>query len=583
MAAAKTSSRSKRGGRGSPSKPKASVRPPKRRASKNPPPRRYPVCGHAFRGHICQARGEHVCVPRAARAVAVFEELLVHTKSHYARQAFVLEDWQKDEIVVPIFGTVTWSDEHDRYVRRYRIVWIELARKNGKSELLAGIALILLIADDEEGAEIYGAAKDTKQARKVWDVAERMVKLSPTLSARLKVNKQEKKIYDEQTGSYYEVVTSDAAGELGGNPHGIIFDEVLTQPNSTLWDALQTGFGARIQPMMVAATTAGDSKASFAFEEHEYCRRVVEDPDIDRQRFVFMRNAPDDADPFDERNWYWPNPALGKFLSLETLRAEANEAKLSPLKLARWKQFRLNMWGIKSAAKLAPIEVWDAATVDEDGDILEGDEESLAGEFCYGGLELASSFDIASLVWDFPLGEGDDREHVVLWRFFVPEGQLPDLVERTNGHAQDWAGDGLLTVTDGNVIDYDAIFERILDDADQFKVAEIAYHRWGMAQLATDLQEEKLTVVPISQTMSGLSPGTKELERLLFERKYRHGAHPVARWMFDNMAVRTDTNENLKPDRDASDGNITGLVAAVMALGRAAIAPAPKKKRVAGF
>ncbi|HSR86296.1 MAG TPA: terminase large subunit, partial [Streptosporangiaceae bacterium] len=274
----------------------------------------------------------------------MFSEILVHTKGRWARQPFVPRTWQRNDILVPLFGTVEWSAVLGRWVRQYRIGWIELARKQGKSELLAGTALVLLVADDEEGAEVYGMARDVGQARKVYDVAERMVELSPILSRRLRVYKQAKRIVDPKTGSYYEVVPADAAGNLGANPHGVIFDEVLTQPNRDLWDAYVTSFGTRDQPLMVAATTAGDDPVGLCASEHAYGERIVKQPHLDRRRFVYMRNNPPDVDWADERTWKHANPALGQFLQVQTLRDEARAAKLSPEKLRSFLQFRLNVW-----------------------------------------------------------------------------------------------------------------------------------------------------------------------------------------------------------------------------------------------
>ena len=193
---------------------------------------------------------------------------LSHTKGRWARTRFRLEEWQNAQIVVPLFGEVEWSQDHGLWVRRYRIAWVELPRKNGKSEILAGCGLLLLCADDEEGAEVYGCALDVDQAKLVWNVAERMVALSPMLSRHLKVYKQSRRIVHERSGSFYQVVAGDAFGNLGSNPHGILFDEVITQRDGGLWDAMRTGMGARTQPLMIAATTAGNDPTSFAQEEH---------------------------------------------------------------------------------------------------------------------------------------------------------------------------------------------------------------------------------------------------------------------------------------------------------------------------
>lgn len=495
---------------------------------------------------------------RADRAQAFFERVLVHTKGRWARKPFRLADWQRDEIIRPLFGTVRYDRELREWVRRYRVGWIELARKNGKSELLAGIALLLLCADDEEAAEVYGAAKDRDQASIVFDVAKRMVELSPVLSRRLKIYAANKRIVDPKTSSFYRVIAADASGNLGQNPHGVIFDEVLAQPSRELWDALRTGMGARSQPLMLAATTAGNDPASFAAQEHEYCERIAADPKSDPVRFVYMRNTPKDADWREESNWRHANPALGDFLSVEALRDEAREAALSPASENRFRQFRLNQW-VQQVTRWIDLHAWDACTA-----IVT--DSSLDGRKCYGGLDLASTTDIAALCWDFP----DDADgHDAIWRFWLPSERLSNLNARTGGAASTWVRDGFLTLTEGNVIDYKAIVAAIDQDAQRFNVAELAYDRWGMTQLAQDLDEAGMQVVPFGQGFQSMSPPTKEWERLILEGRYRHGGNPVMRWMVDNITIRTDPAGNIKIDKQKSTEKVDGPVAAVMALDRA--------------
>lgn len=532
-----------------------------RRASS--PKRRQPVCGFIFDRHRCRARGDHLCRPRALKVRAFFREVLVHTKGRWARQPFLLALWQWREIILPVFGTVRWDPEVFRYVRRYRIVWIELARKNGKSELLAGIALYLLTGDDEESAEIYGCAKDTKQARKVWDVAHRMVKLSPILASawkagQIKINLQEKRIIYEPTGSYYEVITADAAGELGHNPHGIVFDEVLAQPSDGLWNALRTAMGAREQPLMVAATTAGNDPEAFAGKEHEYSVRVAKEPGIDPARYVFVRNTPPKANPFEERRWKWANPALGDFLSVQALRDEAREAKNNPRKENSFRQFRLNQW-VRQRTRWVALELWD-------GTASMVDETELEGRSCYGGLRVAAATDLSAWVLDFPDDEGG---HDVLFRFFVPADRMVDLDRRTEGEASAWERQGLLTVTSGDVVDYEAILSQIQLDSGRFALQQVAYDRWGATQLAQDLEEAGFTVVTFGQGYRAFGPVLKEWERLIREGLYRHGGNPVMRWMFDGITVRSDPEDNFKFDIARSKDTVVGPLAAAMALDRA--------------
>ncbi|MGH9167382.1 MAG: terminase large subunit [Acidimicrobiia bacterium] len=535
------------------------ARKPRSASSRKPAP---PICGFTFDRWRCRARGEHLCRPRALKAKAFFTEILVHTKGRWARKPFLLARWQWLEIVRPVFGTVWFEPELGRYVRRHRIVWIELARKNGKSELLAGIALYLLMGDDEESAEIYGCAKDRPQARKVWDVAHRMVKLSPTLSSlwrsgEIKVNLQEKRLIYEPTGSYYEIITADALGELGHNPHGVVFDEVLTQPDDGMWNALRTAMGAREQPLMAAATTAGNDPESFAGKEHDYSLRVARDPDLDPARFVFARNTPPKAAPFKERNWRHANPALGDFLSIQALRDEAREASNNPRKENAFRQFRLNQW-VRQTTRWVALELWDATA----SIVVEG---KLAGRRCYAGLRVAAVTDVAAWVLDFPDEAGG---HDALFRFFVPEAKVGDLDQRTEGEASVWVRQGFLEVTPGDALDYEAIVSQIYLDAAAFSLEEIALDRLGATQLAQELDDEGFTVATFGQGYRAFGPPLKEWERLIREGEYRHGGNPPMRWMFDGIAVRSDPEGNFKFDLPRSRDTVVGPLAATMALDR---------------
>jgi len=495
--------------------------------------------------------------------VGVFSGILKHTKGRFARRPFRLAGWQQHEIIEPLFGTQKWSTEADRWVRRYRIAWIELGKKNGKSEGLAGVALVLLCADDEEGAEIYGAAADRDQAGRVFDVAQRMVELSPELSKRLKIYKSPKRIVYERTGSFYAPVAADAAGNLGVNPHGVIFDEVLTQPSAELWDAFRTSLGTRDQPLMIAATTAGNNPSSFCAVEHDYCERVAKDPKLEPTRFVYMRNTPKDADWRDEANWYFPNPGLGDFLSIEELRAEAREAELAPSKQNTFRQFRLNQW-VQQTSRWMDLAAWDATA-----GMVVADE--IVGRDCWGGLDLATTTDMAALCWTFrdPQLEAGEEGFVGVWRFWVPEARVADLNQRTAGRFAVWVREGLVTVTEGAIIDYASIKHTIRADGMKFHIREVAYDRWGMAQLQTELADEGLVVVPFGQNFASMSSPTREWERLILEGKYRHGGNPVMRWMMDNVVVRTDPAGNIRIDKQKSHEKVDGPVAAVMALDRA--------------
>jgi len=479
---------------------------------------------------------------------------LVHTKGRWARKSFLLEDWQEHEIIRPLFGEVVWSTETRSYVRRYRIAYIILARKNGKSEIAAGIALYMLVGDDEEAAEVYGAARDTKQAKKVWEPAERMRTLSPDLSKRLGVNKNEKRIFDLSTGSYYEIVPADSLGELGSNPHCSIIDEVLSQRDDGFYNSQRTAQGTRDQPLLLLISTETNDPTSFGAHQIDEAERVQSDPASMPHIFAYVRKTPMEADPWDEANWYHANPALGQFLSLTSLREEAMEAKADPTKENAFRQFRLNQ-RVQQVTRWMPLHLWDATA----GLV---DPDTLGGEPFYGGLDLASTTDLAAWVLYFP------NTSEVLWRFWTPEAQLKTLDDHTGGQASVWARQGLLTATEGDWIDFEAIQSQMDADLSRFSCQGVGYDKWGAASVVQWLQRNDVDVTPVNQGYA-LSPALKELMRLVKAKSIHHGGHPVARWNADSAEVKRDDADNIKlvkPERGASGKRVDGIAALADAL-----------------
>jgi phage terminase large subunit-like protein len=524
-----------------------------------------------------------------------FSDILVHTKARFARQPFQLAEWQLEGIIQPVFGNVAYDLDTERYVRVIRIVWLELARKNGKSELLAGIALYLLVADSEESAEVYGCALDRDQAKKVWDVAKRMVELSPVLSKRLDINKSEKRIYDTRTGSYYEVIAADAAGNLGQNPHAIIFDEVEVQKTGALWNALRTGMGSRDQPLMVAAGTAGDDPSGWPKSMHDSYEKVAEDAAREPHTHVFMRNLPStveelerlweqypahpelpvSVDPFDEANWRWTNPALGDFLSIQVLRQEALEASNDPLKENAFRQFRVNQW-VSQVTRWMPMHLYDHP--DNVGEVWatpDWGRAALEGRTAYAGFDLAAKFDLCAWCLAVP----DDEWNVdFLWRFWLPEGGFTALNKKLSGMLEPWRRDGWLTVNDGDVVDYDQLYNDIQADAERFHIKAMDGDQWSMEPVIQELgkrtglnpEDDSESVLTYSNTFDKMTGGLTELMALFKEGKARHHNNPVARWCFDSVEVRKATyNRDLirpeKPDRDSSKKRIDAVPSSSMA------------------
>jgi len=488
----------------------------------------------------------------AAVAVAFFERLLVHVKGEWAGQPFLLLPWQK-KIVRDVFG---WKRPDG--TRRYRTVYIEVPRKNGKSNLAAGLALYMLFLDDEPGAEIYSAAADTDQAAIVFDLAKQMVEASPALEARSEVYKRS--IVVPATRSVYRVVSADAYTKHGFNAHGVVFDELHAQPNRELWDVLTTATGARRQPLVIAITTAGYDRESICWEQHEYARKVAEGIIEDDTFYPAIWAADEDDDWLDEEVWKKANPSLGHTLKWEYLRGEARRAQQSPAYQNTFRRLHLNQW-TQQETRWLPMEAWNACA-------HEVDEEALAGWVGYGGLDLASSVDIAAFEIVFPPREEGDLWRVVS-RFWIPEENIVERARRDRVPYDAWVRDGYITATPGNVIDYAFIMAEIERLGEMYDIREIAFDRWGAVQISTALEERGFTMVQFGQGFRSMSPPTKELLRLVLEGKIAHGGHPVLRWMADNLVVDTDPAGNVKPNKKKSREKIDGMVALIMALDRA--------------
>jgi phage terminase large subunit-like protein len=549
--------------------------------------RKRPACGYSFDGAVCRRSGPHYCKPRADRVVATFAEVLVHTKGRWARRAFVLDWWQEHEIIRPLFGEVLWSDEWDRYVRRYRLAYIILGRKNGKSELVAGMVLVLLVADDEASAEVYGAAKDTKQAGKVADVVNRMRELQPLLNdaqgGRLGFNKNSRRIFDPTSGSFFEVITADALGELGHNPHGAYIDEVLSQPDDGLFNTLRTAMGAREQPLFVLISTETNDPNGFGAVQIDEAERIVADPARAPHVFAYVRKAPQNTeelrtirrvhrghpdlpvsiDPWDEANWRWPNPALGSFKTIQSMREEALEARNDPTKENAFRQFHLNQ-RVNQVSRYLPSDLWKRNA----GEILLTPDDVAAkieGVPAWAGLDLSAKLDLTA--WTVLT---DDLW--AWWRIWCPEAIVPRLDEATGGQFSLWCRDGWVTITDGDTIDYEQVYADIEADHDRFRIAEVTYDKWSGEPVRQELERRTgLELFESSTTYEKMTAPMQELMRVLRARELNHGGNPVAAWMASNLAAKyprddPDRVRPVKPPRDRSGVRIDGMITLLMAL-----------------
>ncbi len=501
-----------------------------------------------------KAKDSHYDKAAADFAVA-FIENLCHTKGTWAGKPFLLLDWQ-EQIIRDLFGILKPNG-----YRQFNTAYVEIPKKNGKSELAAAIALLLCCGDGEERAEVYGCAADRQQASIVFEVAADMVRMCPALSKRVKILASQKRIIYAPTNSFYQVLSAEAYSKHGFNIHGVVFDELHTQPNRKLFDVMTKGSGdARMQPLYFLITTAGTDTHSICYETHQKAMDILEGRKIDPTFYPVIYGASDTEDWTDPKVWKKANPSLGETIGIDKVVAACESARQNPGEENSFRQLRLNQW-VKQAVRWMPMEKWDACAFPVNKDDLEG-------RVCYGGLDLSSTTDITAFVLVFPPSDEDDR-YILLPYFWVPEDTLDLRVRRDHVPYDLWERQGYLMTTEGNVVHYGFIEKYIERLGERFNIREIAFDRWGAVQMVQNLEGMGFTVVPFGQGFKDMSPPTKELMKLVLEKRIAHGGHPVLRWMMDNIYIRTDPAGNIKADKEKSTEKIDGAVATIMGLDRA--------------
>ena len=496
----------------------------------------------------------HYDKEKADRAV-MFIESLRHTKGSYYNKPFKLLDWQ-ERLVRNLFGVVKEDGN-----RQFKQCITFCAKKNGKTELAAAIALYLLCADHEQRAEIYGAAADRQMAGLVYSVAADMIRLSPALRKRCKILDSRKRIIYTPTNSFYQVLSSDADRAHGVSAHGVIVDEVHVQKNPDLVNVLTKGSGdARQQPLQFIISTAGDNIHGIGYELFQKAQDIIAGRKTDPTIYPVIYAA-DPSDPYDApATWRKANPSMGVTFSEASSREAGESAKQNPSELNAFLQLRLNIW-TKQAIRWMPMDRWDACNAPVD-------LEKLRGRPCYAGLDLSSTQDLTALVLVFPPLE-QDEPYTILPFAWVPEETIDVRSRKDHVNYDLWRKQGFILATPGNVIDYQAIEMKIMELREIYDIREIAYDRWNSQMLIQHLSDEGMTVIPFGQGMASMSPPTKELMRLTLEGKIAHGGHPVLRWCMDNAVVQTDAAGNIKLSKAKATEKIDLAVALVMALDRA--------------
>jgi len=467
----------------------------------------------------------------ANRAERFFESLK-HTDGQFNGKPFLLLPWER-QIIRDVYGTLNQDG-----TRQYKFIYIEIPKKNGKSELAAGAALYHLFADGEKAGKIYSCAADREQASLVFDVAAGMIEQAPALAKRAKVVNSMHKIIDKTSGSIYKAESAEAYTKHGLNLSACIFDELHAQPNRNLWDVMTFGAGdARRQPIWWIITTAGDDpdRVTVGWEQHEYAAAVLAarngtgNPDDDDPTWYVAIYSYEGDDIYNEENWYKANPSLDHTISIKSVREAAAKAKIKPAdeRLFRW--LRLNQWTTSKLTTWLELNLFDAT-------IGDWSPLELIGRDCYIGLDLSTTTDLAAIAPLFP-PQGDQLDWRLFWEAWIPKENMAERIERDHVPYDKWAAGSWVTATEGNVIDYTVIRERILALAELYNVKEVVADPAFATMLLQELQQAGLTVVTVPQTFVNLTDPMNQSEVLLKEHKLTHTSSPVARWAFGNTSI----------------------------------------------
>lgn len=490
-------------------------------------------------------RGWYFDRKAAARAIK-FIESLKHTKGEWAGQRFKLEPWQQF-VVWNIFG---WKLADG--TRRFRYVYIEIARKNGKTALSAGIGLYMLFADGESRPEVYSAATVKDQAKICFADAVEIVKATDLKNY---LTPYRNSIVYELKGGTFKPLSSDYGTHDGLNPSCGIIDEFHAHKDSGMFDVIKSAFGARRQPLMFIITTAGFNKSGACYAYRDNVIKILRGINQDDTLFGMIYTLDKNEEWDIPKMWVKSNPNLGVSLSVDYLAGEIKDAKNRPEAVRNVMTKNVNLW----------VDAEKTWILDEKWMQCVGSTtlEDLRGCDCWGGLDLSNVSDITAFVLLF----NENDKFQLLPFFWIPEEKMLEKVRKENINYDHWVREGFVKVTPGNVTDYDFVQADILRITVDYNLKSTAYDRWNSSQTIINLTDEGLTFNPFGQGYGSMSAPTKQFEALVLSERVEHFGNPVLRWMLSSTLVKTDPAGNIKPDKEKSTQKIDGIVSSIMALG----------------
>ena len=484
----------------------------------------------------------------AQKAVDFIEKFCTHVKGELSGKPFLLEDWQKNDIIRPLFG---WKDANG--LRRYRTCYVEIPRKNGKSNLSAAVALYMLFADGEQGAEIISAAGDRGQANIVFEIARDMINANVHLSQRASVLKR----VVHYRRSWYKSISAEAYTKHGLNCHAVIFDELHTQPNRDLWDVLTTSTGARRQPLIMALTTAGHDRSSICYEVHEYAEKVRDGIIQDDTFLPVLYCADADDDWTQEETWRKANPGYGSICHKSYFEQAVKTAKSSPSQVNSFLRLHLNIWTSAETAWI-PDDIW-----------MKGNKpipyDRLHTLPCYGGLDLASTQDLTAFALLFR-DDPNDCFYLLVHQFVnADKAHTKKLTAGIDYLAYEREGD--ITITPGNVTDFPLVAKYISEQCLKYNVHSVGYDPAFSAYVISELTADNIECNAMKQNIVTMNAPTKEFEMAVMRGEIIHGGNRCLRWQMGCAVVYTDVNENKRVTKDKQDNKkVDGIIASIIAM-----------------